>query len=196
MSIVLSIESLNTPLNSPICGINTELFEIGLDIFYFWPERQSLMNKSHLVESLKSDLRQRYDRAVAALAGAHEAATGADTKAENKYDTRGLEASYLAAGQADQAEELLRGITSIEAFKFKDFDMDETIGTGALVEAEREDELLYYLLAPAGGGMVITADSGESVTVLGPASPLAGKLNGKTTGTILHDPDLIILEVM
>ena len=79
MSIVLSIESLNTPLNSPICGINTELFEIGLDIFYFWPERQSLMNKSHLVESLKSDLRQRYDRAVAALAGAHEAATGADT---------------------------------------------------------------------------------------------------------------------
>lgn len=154
------------------------------------------MNKSHLVESLKSDLRQRYDRAVAALAGAHEAATGADTKAENKYDTRGLEASYLAAGQADQAEELLRGITSIEAFKFKDFDMDETIGTGALVEAEREDELLYYLLAPAGGGMVITADSGESVTVLGPASPLAAKLNGKTTGTILHDPDLIILEVM
>ena len=154
------------------------------------------MNKSHLVASLKSELRQRYDRAVAALAGAHEAATGADTKAENKYDTRGLEASYLAAGQADQAEELLRGITSIEAFEFKDFDIDDPIGTGALVETEKDDELLYYLLAPAGGGMVISAESGESVTVLGPASPLAGKLKGKTTGTILSDPDLIILEVM
>lgn len=154
------------------------------------------MNKSQLVESLKSELKQRYDRAVAALAGAHEAATGADTKAENKYDTRGLEASYLAAGQADQAEELLRGLTSIEAFEFRDFDIDDPIGTGALVEVEKDGELLYYLLAPAGGGMAITADSGESVTVLGPASPLSGKLNSKTTGAILGDPDLIILEVL
>lgn len=154
------------------------------------------MNKTHLVDSLKLELRRRYDRAVTALAGAHEAATGPDTKAENKYDTRGLEASYLAAGQADQAEELLRGITSIEAFEFEDFDIDDPIATGALIEAERDDEVLYYLLAPAGGGLVITADSGEPVTVLGPASPLAVKLRGKTTGSILSDPDLLILEVM
>ncbi|GEM_PF-381469 len=153
------------------------------------------MNKALLVESLRTEVTRRYDRAVAALAGAHEAATGADTKAENKYDTRGLEASYLAAGQAEQAEELQRGLSALEAFEFRDFDFDDEIGTGALVEAEKDDELLYYLLAPAGGGLVLTADTGENITVLGPVAPLTMALKGKTAGIILSDPELIILEI-
>jgi hypothetical protein len=161
--------------------------------FFFRPLFR--MNKTLLVESLRADLKQRYERAVAALAGAHEAATGADTKAENKYDTRGLEASYLAAGQAEQAEELQRGLGALEAFEFRDFDFDDEIETGALVEAEKDDEILYYLLAPAGGGLVLTADTGENVTVLGPGAPLAMALKGKTSGIILSDPELIILEI-
>ena len=59
------------------------------------------MNKSAIVESLRQQLKAQYERAIKALEGAHEAATGEDTKAESKYDTRGLEASYLAAGQAE-----------------------------------------------------------------------------------------------
>jgi hypothetical protein len=161
--------------------------------FFFRPLFR--MNKTLLVESLLAEFKQRYERAVAALAGAHEAATGADTKAENKYDTRGLEASYLAAGQAEQAEELQRGLSALEAFDFRDFDFDDAIETGALVETEKDGEILYYLLAPAGGGLVLTADSGESVTVLGPGAPLAIALKGKTSGIILSDPELIILEL-
>lgn len=153
------------------------------------------MNKTLLVESLRSELKRRYERALAALAGAHEAATGADTKAENKYDTRGLEASYLAAGQADQAEELRRGLGALESFAFRDFDFDDEIESGALVEVEQDDELLYYLLAPAGGGLILSADTGETVTILGPAAPLATALIGKTSGTILTDPEIIVLEV-
>jgi len=153
------------------------------------------MNKTLLVESLRTDLKHRYERAIASLAGAHEAATGADSKAENKYDTRGLEAAYLAAGQAEQAEELQRGLGALEVFEFRDFDFDDEIETGALVEAEKDDELLYFLLAPAGGGLVLTADTGEMVTVLGPGAPLAIAMKGKTAGIILSDPELIILEI-
>ena len=36
-----------------------------------------------------------------------------------------------------------------------DFDFDDEIGIGALVEAEKDGELLHYLLAPAGGGLVL-----------------------------------------
>ena len=104
------------------------------------------MEKRTLITALRSELDRQYQRAVAALAGAHEAATGADTKAENKYDTRGLEASYLAAGQADQAESLLRGITLLSGFEFPDFDIDDPIAPGALVEVEIEEEIQYLSL--------------------------------------------------
>lgn len=148
-----------------------------------------------LIAALITELRLRYDRAIAALSGAREAATGADTKAENKYDTRGLEASYLAAGQAEQADELARALLSVESFEFTDFDLDDPIAVGALVETEQDDELRHYLLAPAGGGIVLETEEGGQVTVLGPASPLAAKLLGKVSGSILHDPGILILEV-
>lgn len=153
------------------------------------------MEKSRLVAALVAELRRRYERAVSALAGAREAATGADTKAENKYDTRGLEASYLAAGQAEQAEELQRALHAVEAFTFSDFDPDDPVAIGALVETEQDGELRHYLLAPAGGGIIVAVDGVEPVTVLGPASPLTSALCGKTAGTILEDPAIFLLEV-
>ncbi len=155
------------------------------------------MDKSALVAALLAELRLRYDRAVTALSGAREAATGADTKAENKYDTRGLEASYLAAGQAEQADALLRALHAVETFAFCDFAPDDPIDLGTLVETEQDGELRHYLLAPAGGGIRLVARDGEEVTVLGPASPLAARLIGNLSGTILHEPgpELLILEV-
>ncbi len=153
------------------------------------------MDKAALVAALIAELRQRYDRAIAALAGAREAATGADTKAENKYDTRGLEASYLAAGQAEQADELARALHLVEHFNFPDFEPDDSISVGALVETEQGEELRHYLLAPAGGGIILSTDERETVTVLGPGSPLAAKLIGTTAGTILDGPPLFVLEV-
>ena len=153
------------------------------------------MQKAPLIESLVTELRTRYDRLLAALEGSREAATGADTKAENKYDTRGLEASYLAAGQADQADELLRALHALESFEFRDFDIDDPVETGALVEVEQDDELRYFLLAPAGGGVVLASDCGETVTVLGPGSPLAEKLTGRRSGDILADSEILLLEV-
>jgi hypothetical protein len=155
------------------------------------------MDKSALVTALLTELRLRYDRAVAALSGAREAATGADTKAENKYDTRGLEASYLAAGQAEQADELFRALHAVESFDFRDFELDDPIAPGALVETEQDGELRHYLLAPAGGGIVLTSEDGDEVTVLGPASPLAVRLIGKSSGAILseQEPEVLVLEL-
>jgi hypothetical protein len=63
------------------------------------------MNKSALVETLLVELRARYRRAQSALSAATEAATGDDSKAEGKYDTRGLEASY-PAGMAWQTSSM------------------------------------------------------------------------------------------
>ena len=154
------------------------------------------MDKAALVESLKALVKSQYARALTALAGATEAATGDDTKAEGKYDTRGLEASYLAAGQAEQADELAQAVAQLEAATFPDYDFDDPIGPGALIEAERDGELVYYLLAPAGGGLTLESDEGELVTVLGSEAPLRARLMEQSSGSILDDIDLTILEVM
>ena len=154
------------------------------------------MDKTALIEQLLALVQSQYDRALAALAGATEAATGEDTKAESKYDTRGLEASYLAAGQAEQADELAEAIAHLENAEFPEFDFDDPIAPGALVEAEREGEVVFYLLAPAGGGLILETEDRESVTVLGPEAPLRQQLLGVTSGTILDEIDLAVLEVM
>ncbi|MEX2581486.1 MAG: hypothetical protein WD342_20690 [Verrucomicrobiales bacterium] len=153
------------------------------------------MDKTAIVEDLKRQLQEQYRRAVEALAGARDAATGDDSKAEGKYDTRGLEASYLASGQAEQVEHLARSIATLEDFGFKDYDIDDSVGPGALVEAEAGGEVHFYLLAPVGGGLTCETEDGETVTILGPASPLREMLLGKTSGTVLEDPPVTILEV-
>ncbi len=157
------------------------------------------MNKSAIVEALLVELRARYRRAQSALAAATEAATGDDSKAEGKYDTRGLEASYLAAGQAEQADTLARDLEKFEALSLPDFDPDDPIARGALVEVESEGALLYYLLAPCAGGLSCPIEASDgtasSVTVLAPDSPLREKLIGRLVGDLLSDSGLMILEL-
>lgn len=45
---------------------------------------------------------------------AHAEATHEESRPEDKYDTRGLEAAYLASGQAKQAAEAKRAIAQYE----------------------------------------------------------------------------------
>ena len=56
--------------------------------------------RQQVLERLAEDLLQ----AEQAVRAAHEAATHEENIAENKYDTLGLEAAYLATGQARRAE--------------------------------------------------------------------------------------------
>src|SRR5690606_41710128 len=60
-------------------------------------------------------LREDANAMLAAAQATREDATHEDNKAENKYDTRGLEASYLAEAQARQAEEAGIGLARFEA---------------------------------------------------------------------------------
>lgn len=155
-----------------------------------------LMNKSQLVQLLKQQLQDQYERTIQALEGATEAATGDDTKAESKYDTRGLEASYLAAGQAGQADELAEAIALLETAEFPELDFEDPVQPGALVEVDQEGNSNWYLLAPAGGGLTLEPGEGEPVTVLGPSAPLRTALLGKAAGDSLDHPRLTVLEVM
>ena len=65
--------------------------------------------RQQVLERLAEDLRQ----AEQAVRAAHEAATHEENIAENKYDTLGLEAAYLATGQARRAEAIRQAMANL-----------------------------------------------------------------------------------
>jgi hypothetical protein len=151
--------------------------------------------KAELVASILAELARQKRRLEHAAREAHAAATDPDAKAESKYDTRSLEASYLAAGQAQQVESLAEAIRLFETTRFPDFEIDDPVGPGALVELTDDDgHPAWYLLAPAAGGMELEFEGAE-LTVLTPDTQLYSELIGKTTGDILASPEATITEV-
>ena len=151
--------------------------------------------KPALLEKIRAGLRVRLDRLAKAAYDAHAAATDPGSKAEGKYDTRSLEASYLAAGQARQVDELAEAVRIFETLaSLPEFAMEDPIDAGALVELEMHGETSHLLLVPAAGGMVIE-EQGREVTLLTPASELYRKLLGMRVGESLEDPALLVTEV-
>src|SRR5690606_14442733 len=130
-----------------------------------------------ILDRLREDLALYYKAAGAARAEA----TDEQSKAEHKYDTRGLEASYLARGQSRQAAELEASIAQFEKLAPRDFAPDETIDTGALVELKSGRETSYYFLGPRAGGTEVNHQDNE-ILVITPESPLGSQLIGRKAG--------------
>ena len=152
------------------------------------------MGKPELIAKILEGLQAQFERMMHAATDAKNAATDEDSRAESKYDTRGLEASYLAAGQAEQVEELAESIRVFRGLVLPDFFDSDPVAAGALVEADMDGELVFYLLAPGAGGFTCEF-LGCDLTVLAPGSPLRGKLEGKRAGDVLESPPLEILDV-
>ena len=150
--------------------------------------------KAALLDRIRKHLNDRLDRLSQAARDAHAAATDPGSKAESKYDTRSLEASYLASGQAKQVDEAADAVGLFANLKLPDFDIDDPIDAGALVELDLDGESTHFLLVPAAGGVSIE-DEGREITLLTPASGLYRKLLGRKVGDSIDDPDALITEI-
>jgi transcription elongation GreA/GreB family factor len=151
--------------------------------------------KTEILGKIRAELRDRLDRLAKVAMEAHAAATDPGSKAESKYDTRNLEASYLASGQAKQVEDLAEAVRIFDGLSLPDYGMEDSIDAGALVEVEQGEETRYFLLAPVAGGLEITHEGAE-ITLLTPESPLYRKLVGLRAGDSLDVPPLMVLEVI
>ncbi len=139
------------------------------------------MNKKELLGKLIAVLRAELDAGTRAARASSEAATDPGSKAENKYDTRNLEASYLARGQAFRVAAAAEALTELELLPDRIFAPGEPIGPGALVTLRGGAETLYYLYSPAAGGTEVEME-GLEVMVITPTSPLGEKLRGRRAG--------------
>jgi transcription elongation GreA/GreB family factor len=130
-----------------------------------------------IIETLQSEL-ETYTRAAKA---SHAEATAEENRAENKYDTRGLEASYLAAGQANKIVELEESIAAFGELQNRRFGLDEGIEVGALIEISQDGEHAHYFIGPSTGGTEVEVQDTE-VLVITPQSPLGSQLQGAAQG--------------
>ncbi len=150
--------------------------------------------KSEILERIRAELRANLERLTRVARDAHEAATDPGSKAEGKYDTRSLEASYLAAGQGRQVAELGEALRIFEGLALPDFGAGDEIDAGALVEVEMAAGREGFLLVPAAGGMSVVLD-GVEITLLTPATPLYQRLLGMMAGDRLDQPPLRISRI-
>ena len=139
------------------------------------------MKKSILLKKIIARLNENLDVLDKAARTSRAEATHESSKAESKYDTRGLEAGYLASGQARQAREILESIKTYEALPLRDFAADEAVEMTALVELEMDGARSRYFIGPKNGGLEIE-HANEEITVITPQSPLGENLMGKQAG--------------
>src|SRR5262245_42581815 len=111
------------------------------------------MNKSLLLKQIVASLNESLAVLEKAARASHAEATHESSKAENKYDTRGLEAAYLAGGQARQAREILESIKVYQALPMRDFAPGDPIDLTAVVELDAGGSRSTYFIGPKSGGL-------------------------------------------
>ena len=139
------------------------------------------MEKSDIAAQIIATLQRDLETARQAARASVAAATDPGSKAENKYDTRTLEASYLARGQAFRVEELTEALADWTAYVPSRYPAGQPVKSGALVKVRETGGEAWYLLGPSCGGMEVTTSQGTA-TIITPQSPLGQKLSGKRAG--------------
>ena len=129
------------------------------------------MNKAQIIKQIVVGLTESLEILQKAAQASRAEATHESSKAENKYDTRGLEASYLAGGQMRQAKEIMDAINLYEVLTTRKFTKDEPIDLTALVELETDGASNLYFIGPKSGGLEIKV-KGQEIMVITPQSPL------------------------
>jgi transcription elongation GreA/GreB family factor len=137
------------------------------------------MDKTHLLAQIIATLEHDLATLTRAAQTAYEAATAKENIAENKYDTLGLEASYLATGQARRSAEIRVALQTYQQLLLRDYDAGRGVQVSNLVTLEDEHGGQRRLfLGPEGAGLKIGEGDGL-VTVITPRSPLGQLLVGK-----------------
>jgi hypothetical protein len=139
------------------------------------------IDKARVLSALRDRLARDLAVAVDAQRQTQSGATHEEAKPENDKDTRALESSYLARGQAQRVIELTQAVASAAALELRHFGAETPIGATALVALDDGSATAHYFLCPVGGGLAFE-DGGVVVRVLTPASPLGRALIGQTEG--------------
>ncbi len=130
--------------------------------------------KSELILKLEKELKDIEEAAKSS----REYAITDEIKSEGKYDTRAIEASYLASAQQGRVEELkldLQMLTDLELHK------SEHVELGSLVHVELNSKKQFFFISPNLGGEIINIDE-FSFLVISVFSPIGSEALNLSSG--------------
>jgi transcription elongation GreA/GreB family factor len=143
------------------------------------------MDKHKLVEHIKSALEEELATLTRAAKAARDEATHEENKPEDEFDTRSVEAAYLAGAQSKRAEELRKNLLVFRFLPVREYGPNDLICPGSLVELELKGTRAFYFIVPQGGGLVTELD-GKPIQVVTPMSPIGEALMGRKVGETIE----------
>jgi transcription elongation GreA/GreB family factor len=140
-------------------------------------------DKRRLRDELVVAIRAELDAVMRAHKATAAAATHEEAKPENDKDTRALEQSYLARGEALRLEEQRAALADVQAMALQALGESGPVCLGALVATAQEgqedgQEALFWIVQHGGGARL----QGGAVLVVTPKSPLGRALLGSRAG--------------
>ncbi len=142
------------------------------------------VNKNDLIKIILRSLETDLEKAKNLAKESRDAVIDEETRPENEYDTRAIEASYLAGAQAHRVRDLEGQIHILKQVPALLKLQNEKIGPFALVQLEADDgKDQWVFLLPQGGGIHFNYE-GRSIQVVTPHSPLGEELIGLKVGDI------------
>ena len=140
-----------------------------------------MITKRVIVQQVIKQLGRELENLAGASRTMHADASDEQNKAEDKYDTRGLETAYLASSQARLATETEAAMAAYQTLTLRKFAPANPIELTALVELESRGARDLYFIGPRRGGMEVQ-HKGTEVLVITFESPLGQQLIGKKAG--------------
>lgn len=139
------------------------------------------MMKQELIKKFSESLQEELIALIAAAKATYEAATHEESKPENEYDTRGLEASYLAGAQAKRVGEIREVLHQFQTLEFKQFTNKDSVLSTALVDVEINGKKSILLFMPKGGGVNLCYED-KNIQIVTPHSLLGEAILGSKVG--------------
>lgn len=139
------------------------------------------MSKKSLIDSLLAGARADLAAAESAAQAASSGAQSESMKSDGKYDTRGIEAGYLAGAQLKRVEELKLEVQMLEELPVKNYQADDVVGVGALVDLDINGTVRSYFIATTAGGTILKIND-KAVLVISVFSPIGDAVMGLSVG--------------
>ena len=130
------------------------------------------MDRDDVIAALLAQVRDELATLERVSEMARDEATSSESRAENQYDTRATEASYLAAGQGQRVLAVRRFAAMLDATASTSFDLFELAGDAGTA---------WFLLAPDGGGRRVRISDAD-VVVVTRESPVGAELSRSHIG--------------